>query len=138
MQKNNWIYFICKWGPALLVMVLIFLFSSIPSRNLPDLGRWDTLARKSGHIAGYFLLTLAFLRGLDRPTWQISLIALGLIMLYAASDEFHQAFVLGRHSTPLDILIDLTGASLAVYACHAFTRFRGFVYCWMDSFNRGK
>ena len=31
------------------------------------------------------------------------------ILVYAAIDEFHQSFVLGRHSSPLDWLADATG-----------------------------
>ena len=35
--------------------------------------------------------------------------ALALGVLYAASDELHQAFVRGRHASPIDVAIDTVG-----------------------------
>ncbi len=42
-------------------------------------------------------------------------IAIGIALAYAASDEFHQSFVSGRHASPLDWCIDGVGVALAVY-----------------------
>jgi VanZ family protein len=42
--------------------------------------------------------------------------ALGLSILYAITDEFHQGFVKGRSASPLDVLIDVSG-SLACLLC---------------------
>jgi VanZ family protein len=35
-------------------------------------------------------------------------------LAYAATDEFHQSFVEGRHGTPVDWLIDAAGMAVAV------------------------
>lgn len=43
---------------------------------------------------------------------QLWLMAIGICMLYAASDEFHQWFVPGRSSEIMDVGIDTMGALL--------------------------
>ena len=50
-----------RWLPAVLVMAVIFVFSSIPSDELPNFGLWDLLVKKGGHVLGYGLLALAYL-----------------------------------------------------------------------------
>ncbi len=49
---------ILRWLPAILVMVIIFGFSSIPSREMPSFGFWDLLVKKGAHMLGYGLLAL--------------------------------------------------------------------------------
>jgi VanZ family protein len=49
--------------------------------------------------------------GFRRPGW-----AWSLTVLYAASDEFHQTFVPGRHGWYGDLVVDATGALLAALA----------------------
>ena len=39
--------------------------------------------------------------------------AIAISLAYAATDEFHQTFVEGRHGTPVDVLIDAAGMALA-------------------------
>jgi len=45
---------------------------------------------------------------------------LSLVLLiaatYAASDEFHQSFTVGRHPSPVDVTIDSSGALIALAA----------------------
>ena len=97
----------------MLVMGIIFLASSTPAKDLPNYGLWDTVVKKGGHITGYFLLSLAMLRGMRCSNHKTVLAALGFVLLYAASDEFHQAFIPGRHSTAVDVGIDMIGAILS-------------------------
>lgn len=102
-----------RWLPAILLMTAIFLFSSTPSSALPNYGFWDTLVKKGGHMAGYFLLTLAYwywMRLSPQKVWLAWLLA----VLYAATDEFHQSFTPGRRASLEDALIyDNLGALLA-------------------------
>jgi VanZ family protein len=37
-----------------------------------------------------------------------------IAVLYAASDEFHQTFVAGRHGSPVDVLVDSAGVLIAI------------------------
>ena len=101
--------FLLRWGPALVLMAVIFFFSSQPSSRLPDYGSLTNLAHKIAHLFEYALLGLALLRGLGRSDRTGYLLALALVVLYAASDEFHQSFVAGRGSKAADVLVDAAG-----------------------------
>jgi VanZ family protein len=108
-----------RWGPALLLMAVIFGLSAQPRASLPDFASWDLLVKKGGHMFGYALLGAAYLRGLagSRPTaprWRLAAVAVALAAIYGASDEFHQSFVPGRGATVVDVLIDTLGAALGV------------------------
>ncbi|MFZ5909951.1 MAG: VanZ family protein [Chloroflexota bacterium] len=113
---------IIRWLPAVLLMAAIFVFSSIPSDELPDFAWADRLVKKGGHALGYGLLALSYARGLrskSRPEpapgrRRRYLVAFLLAVLYSALDEFHQSFTPGRHPSPWDVLIDSGGAALAL------------------------
>lgn len=91
-----------RWLPAVLVMLVIFIFSSQPDTSMPHYGVWDDLVKKSAHVFGYALLCLSFLYWFGfkrfRYVWLLTLI-------YAMTDEFHQSFVPGRHPSIWDVLI---------------------------------
>jgi VanZ family protein len=106
------------WGPAILMMVAIFAFSSVPSEEMPNFGLVDFLVKKGGHVLGYGLLALTYLYGLRGGSGQITsrrlFVAWFLTILYSATDEFHQSFVPGRHPAATDVMIDSLGAALAL------------------------
>ena len=106
--------FVKRWGPALLLMAVIFAFSSIPSTEMPNLGAFDLSVKKLGHATGYALLSLAYRRGLGRRVQRPFLLAWLMAVLYAATDEFHQSFVPGRGSTMVDVGIDSFGAGFSL------------------------
>jgi VanZ family protein len=86
------------------MMVVIFVFSSRASAELPGFGIWDTIVKKGGHVFGYGLLALSYWRGLNLERdkrW----LAWVLAICYAVTDEIHQGFVPGRHPSPLDVLL---------------------------------
>jgi VanZ family protein len=106
-----------QWGPAVLLMGLIFIASATPGSDLPKVGRWDHVLRKGGHMIGYALLACAFLHALDRrrnATRIQVLSAAFLALLYAASDELHQRFTPGRTPSFHDILVDLSGVVIGL------------------------
>jgi VanZ family protein len=103
-----------RWLPAVLLMAAIFFFSSIPSIAMPYFGSWDMLVKKSGHMLGYALLGLAYLRGINSFRWRSAVIVLLGVVLYALSDEYHQSFVAGRTSSLTDVTIDTIGALLGL------------------------
>jgi VanZ family protein len=96
------------WAPVVLWAAAIFAVSSIPDLGT-GLGAWDTLLRKLAHIAEYAILGGLMLRAVrSAPA------AVLLASAYAVTDEVHQAFVTGRHGSPLDWLVDTAGAVLGV------------------------
>ncbi len=110
-----------RWGPAALLMVTIFVFSSLPSDEVPSFGAADLLAKKGGHFIGYAALAVSYWWGLQlnrramKHAWLLS-------VLYAITDEFHQAFVPGRGPLPLDVVIDSVGAFFGLLLFSAFAR----------------
>lgn len=96
--------FLQRWGFAILLMLAIFAFSSRPSNEIPRFGSVDSIVKKGGHMLGYALLALAYWRGFEFKRGKAWL-AWMLAVLYAVTDEFHQAFVPGRRPSPLDVLL---------------------------------
>lgn len=103
------------WIPACLWMGLIWFMSSLSNPLGRDphgsLAYFGNLA----HPFEYGVLTLLLLPTVKRfQGWiRFDRESLGgrvaLILTYAGIDEFHQSFVLGRHSSALDWLADATG-----------------------------
>ena len=113
MSKSKEILY--SWGPALFVMAAIFAFSSTPGNDLPNFGGFDFSVKKAGHMLGYGLLALSYWRGLGfnkKRIWFAWLLSIA----YAATDEFHQSFVAGRHPSLVDVLLfDGVGAGIALW-----------------------
>ena len=100
--------FLRHWGSALLMMALIFFFSSLPSNSVPNFGNYELSIKKGGHALGYLLLGRAYLYGLGRGK-KAPWLAWGFAILYACTDEFHQSFVPGRSPSLVDVGIDTVG-----------------------------
>src|SRR5919112_1951159 len=102
------------WLPPLLLMGAIFFLSDQPSLD-SGLGVIDLIGRKVVHFAEYALLTFLWWRALATVTSpsRAALWAFLLASGYAATDEYHQSFVEGRHGSPLDWAIDSAGAATA-------------------------
>ena len=99
------------WGPVLLVMGLIFFFSSLPDPGGPPGGISD----KTAHVLIYAALGASLVRALAggritamTPTRILLAAALGT--LYGVSDEIHQHFVPPRTPDILDVAADAVGA----------------------------
>lgn len=125
-----------NWSPVLLWMGLIFLLSHqdkdqsretsefvLAILNFLNLDRATLeayhlpfLIRKGAHFTEYGILSLLIWRGWRLewggipPWWGPVLIC----FLYACTDEFHQSFVPGRGAAFSDVLIDTSGALVAM------------------------
>jgi VanZ family protein len=100
--------------PPLLVMAAIFFLSAQPDLN-SGLGTLDLVGRKLIHFAQYALLAFLWWRVFRGAAGarRAALAAFLVTVAYAASDEYHQSFVEGRHGSPVDWAIDAAGAGLA-------------------------
>ena len=96
------------WLPVIAWAAVIFALSSIPHLGT-GLGTWDTILRKGAHVTEYAILGLLLVRALGRelPAFLVG-------VAYAITDELHQHFVGGRHSSPIDVAIDSTGVLIGV------------------------
>ena len=104
-----------RWLPALLSMLIVFLFSSQPSSNIPNFSWADEIVKKGGHLVGYAILALSYwyaFRMQEGKRWLAWLLA----VFYALTDELHQSFVPGRHPSIWDVLIfDNFGALISLW-----------------------
>lgn len=83
--------------------------------------------RKMAHMTEYAVLAVLFLAAVHwgderkrRGRLFCCAAALGLAVLYACSDEFHQRFVPGRAGRVTDVLIDACGAFLGLLVVFLF------------------
>ena len=104
------------WAPAVGWCLLIYVFSSIPDLNSGL--EYDYPLRKAAHMAEYavlYLLARRALHGTYAPSRVWSLAAGVFAVVYALSDEYHQAFVPGRAGLWSDALVDAAGVALAAW-----------------------
>ncbi len=94
------------------LVLQLFLSTSNPNFDL-----LHYLVRKTGHVLAYGLLGFLDFRavrgGGSGWTLRWSVIAVVLAVIVASVDEWHQSFVPDRTGTPVDVLIDCAGATLA-------------------------
>ncbi len=102
--------------PVVLWMVVIFISSSIPSDDFPQVEFWGWA--KLIHLIYYGVLCFLIQRAagnqkryplLARHSY---LFGVAFAVLYGASDEIHQLSTPGRHGQFTDVLIDAFGACL--------------------------
>ena len=95
----------------LAVMGLIFYLSAQPSVG-PELPAWTRIV---AHFTEYFVLATLWLWALSPSLDARAIPAAGAIsLLYAISDEYHQGFIEGRDSDPMDVLADGAGIAAAL------------------------
>jgi VanZ family protein len=95
----------------LIKPILRFL---MPGLSEPKIAILHTLIRKCAHITEYFILGLLLFRffrsdypGSKMIRWMTS--SMIVLILYAASDEFHQSFIETRTASLIDVGIDTAG-----------------------------
>ena len=127
-----------RYAPLLAWMTVIFLAStgalsaSKSGSIIAPLLHWffpnitetaveviHSVVRKGGHLSEYAILALLAARAFTgsahaglRRRWFAA--ALGLVVLYSFSDEFHQSFEASRTASVFDCLIDITGGLAAL------------------------
>ena len=105
------------WLPPFLLMGAIYYLSAQPDLN-SGLGIVDLIGRKFVHAALYALLWFLWWRVLRTALTEerAAAAAFAVAVGYAATDEYHQTFIQGRHGAVQDVAIDAAGAALAVAA----------------------
>jgi VanZ family protein len=78
--------------------------------------------RKCAHLTEYAVLGLLLWRALRKPLpndprpwrWREAALAVVIVFLYAATDEFHQRYVATRTPHVTDVFLDTTGAIIGM------------------------
>ena len=98
----------------------------LASMNLTEAGVefWVFAVRKAVHLSAYGIFSFLVSRLMESKgssrygVWP----ALGWVLSVASFDELRQSFTPGRTGQFVDVLIDLTGATVALVGLHFFTR----------------
>lgn len=111
----------------ILYPILHYLFGVSHAQFEP----WHHILRKTGHVIGYFVMSLLFFRAwrttLPQPhiqDWWFNWarIAWMTTTLVACLDEWHQAYIPTRGSSVHDVLLDSTAALAAQLLIWAYWR----------------
>ena len=103
-----------------------FLRWLIPDMSAEGVAAVQFYVRKAAHVTEYAILAVLIMRALAGETKRSVTLhifaAIGMALLCAAADEFHQSFVGSRTGSPLDVMLDLAGALLGVVIYKLFLR----------------
>jgi VanZ family protein len=107
-------------------MLLGFLIPKISSQELSLI---HAVIRKAGHVTEYFILGLLLFRSfrgssISSWNWRWSFLAIVVVVLWAASDELHQSFLLTRTGSAVDVGIDSAAGILAQFVGALWHRYR--------------
>jgi len=129
-----------NWAPVVFWAVLIFYFSTgsfsgqetsqilepalnwfFPGISMGQFEIAHLTIRKLGHLGEYFIFAGLVFRALRRQLQEYrdlhhNALTMGIVFLYAGSDELHQLFVPNRTASFADVLLDTLGGACAV-AC---------------------
>ncbi|MEA2006869.1 MAG: VanZ family protein [Patescibacteria group bacterium] len=119
MQKRKIIQIIAYWLPALIWAGVIFYLSNQPGLRIGLTTPNEILARKIAHALEFGVLAWLIWRltfyCFNVETRKAVFLAGVLAILFAASDEFHQMFVVDRSGNVADILVDSIGVLLTLH-----------------------
>lgn len=140
--------FIKYWLPVIIWMCFIFWMSTegfssqntfplvgtvlrflVPEISSQEMDLIHAFIRKAGHVTEYFILGLLLFRAFRGGAaaswdWRWSFFAVTVVVLYAASDEFHQSFVSTRMASVVDVGLDTVGGIFSQCVSVLWLRYR--------------
>ena len=115
--------FIFYWLPVVLFAGVIFYLSGVPNLNSGFAVFWDVFWRKLAHAGEFGLLNLLLWRALycgENVSFKKALPWSSILaVLYAISDELHQAFVPLRQARWQDVAQDSLGVLLTSFVIYS-------------------
>lgn len=113
------LYFVSSWLPPIILMGIIYYLSSDVRPEFLDLPVLNWGLYKFIHLGVFGVLYFSFFRAFYRTeshdmanAFMFSFMA---TVLFAASDELHQSYIVGRDGNPIDVAIDTLGASFVYF-----------------------
>ncbi|NMB91320.1 VanZ family protein [candidate division WWE3 bacterium] len=97
-----------NWIPAILLMIIIFILSSIPGKVINASVVGNEPSEISGHFILFMLLCLAYYKGTKNV-----LLSIFMTISYAVFDELHQVLTPLRSSSLFDVCVDTFGALIS-------------------------
>jgi VanZ family protein len=145
---NKTAHIIKNWLPVVLWICCIFLLSTesfsaentsrilerllrffMPRITTGEINTIHFLVRKAVHVTEYCIASLLLFHSFRNTIqfqryWWWVLYSLVIVIFVAATDEYHQAFVISRTSSVVDVGIDIVGGILGQGISITFYRFR--------------
>ena len=109
-------------GVTLAYMAFIFILSSMKIKPFIQVGLLQDMVVNLCHVPLYFGLSMPlalYTRKLfkteerESPSLDWALVAIVILLVFSASDEYHQSFT-GRHATVMDLISDVIGGLAGV------------------------
>lgn len=98
---------------------IIYAGKVISVQTVGAVGFLEFCIRKGAHFSVFFILGWLLYRGListfQSRQLKTFMVSLTVIVLYAASDEFHQVFTENRTPLIQDVLLDIVGGFVGIY-----------------------
>lgn len=123
-KRRFFVLFMGFWLPVLAYISVIFALSAQAHLQSPlRFANGDKVA----HLGEYLVLGLLLVRAVranlrvSRPLFA-AMIAIGIVVMVGASDEFFQSFIPGRTSDVFDVMADVLGGALAQFVYVTFVR----------------
>ncbi len=106
------------WGSGKTTLAIVkWLLSWFVDLELAQLRVVNFYVRKTGHVLSYGLMYFLWFRAFRAQAhygpWRACLWSLGFCLLYASMDEGRQWFYASRGASISDVILDMSGASLA-------------------------
>ena len=106
--------------------ILKWLFSGFVALEPAQLNMINFYVRKTGHVLAYGLMYFFWFRAFrghaDCGPWRACLWSLGCCLFYSSMDEGRQWFYPSRTASIGDVILDMSGASLAALITAAVWR----------------
>jgi VanZ family protein len=107
-------YFSAEHTSRVLERLLRFLTPHITTREIDTI---HFLVRKAAHVTEYCIASLLLFHSFRNTMqfqsyWRWVFYSLVIVIFVAATDEYHQAFVISRTSSVMDVGIDIIGGIL--------------------------
>jgi VanZ family protein len=110
-MKTKIYFFFSKVLPVLIWLAVIYVLSSLPGSaypKQPEVFSW------TAHAAMFFVLGYLVAQCFGKKGVGAFVFALVFCLLYAASDEWHQKFVIGRQASWIDWGVDGVGSIFGI------------------------
>jgi len=111
-----------RWAFVMAVAGLIVVASSRGAVAGPPIDHFDKVV----HFSVYGLLGTLVVRALGHRRWVLAVV---IVSLFGASDEWHQSFVPGRAMEFGDWVADTLGAAVAAFGYARWSRYRERLEC---------
>ena len=113
------------WIITLIYVCLITILSHQPADNISDVSPGIKNVDKLFHFIEFSILGFLVFGSLSLNSKEFDLIfnlSIKIGILFSCLDEYHQSFIDGRDSSPVDLIFDILGVFFGTFLHYRFFR----------------